>query len=280
MEKGSWKAVTPAGKGFAAAVAEHPGEVLLAFDFDGTLAPIVDNPEDARLHEGTADALAELGQRLGQVAIITGRPVDAVRRLGRVEDRPGLERLVVLGQYGVERYDVATGEVRSPETPANVTAALHEVRALLEALEDKGIDTSGIHVEDKGRALAVHTRRHPEPEAALEKLKPHAYAIAGRHGLHVEPGRLVWELRNATHDKGDALRELVDEVSPRFVAFAGDDLGDLPAFEAMDQLRSEGIRCCAVVSCSKEQPSLVKYADVQCGGPDGVAAWLNSLRGA
>lgn len=272
-----WKPVTPAGKSFAAALAESPSEVLLAFDFDGTLAPIVDDPEQSRLHDQAARELSRLGS-LVQVAIITGRPVEAVRRLGALDQRPGMERVVVLGQYGVERYDVATGEVRLPEVSSTVAAALRETQSLLEEWAAKGHDVEGIRIEDKARAVAVHTRQHATPDQAHEQLKSPLRAIANRHGLSIEPGRLVWELRSAREDKGDALRELVEEFKPRHVAFAGDDLGDLPAFEALEDLRAEGVRCCAVVSASKEQPSLSKYADVLCEGPAGIAAWMGTLQ--
>jgi trehalose 6-phosphate phosphatase len=257
---------------FIEAAAARPGKVLLATDFDGTLAPIVENPDDSRLLPAAADALARLGPMLGALAIVTGRGVATVRKLGRLEGRPGMERLIVLGQYGAERWDAATGKETPPEVPASIAAARPEVEELL---ADARFD--GVRVEDKGRALGVHTRPAPDPVAAYAALRTPLAVIAARHGLILEPGRSVLELRASSLTKGDALRELVRETGVSAVAMCGDDLGDLPAFDALDELRAEGLATCAVVAASAEQPTLTQRADVVCEGPDGVAAWLAEL---
>lgn len=277
MGDASWRAVTRAGRSFFDVAAAHPGETLLAMDFDGTLAPIVPDPEDSRLDEGAAQALGRLGGAVGHLVVITGRGTDAVRRLGRLDERPGLGRLVVLGQYGVQRYDAATGVTETLPVGDGVPAARHDLEKLLATLSEEGHDLTGVHLEDKGIAIGVHTRRASEPEATLALLTPLVEGIARRHGLHVEPGRLVVELRASTRNKGDALRELVAETGVCVVAMIGDDLGDLPAFAALEGLRADGLVCCGVVSSSREQPRLLASADVVCDGPDGVAAWLNAL---
>lgn len=279
MDTQTWRPVTEAGTRFAEVVAADPGGTLLALDFDGTLAHLVPDPEDSRMHDGAAAALAELGERVSQLAVITGRGVEAVRRLGELDSRPGLGRLVVLGQYGVERYDAATGRIEQPEAPQAVLAAKRELVSLLAELAAAGGGIAGVHLEDKGRAIGVHTRRAEDPYGALDLLEPRVRQIGQRHGLHAEPGKLVIELRASGKTKGDALRDLVAELRPRVVAMVGDDLGDLPAFELLHELRDEGIECCAVVSSSDEQPALVEVADVICDGPDGVADWLHDLAG-
>lgn len=257
---------------FLEAAAARPGKVLLATDFDGTLAPIVENPDDSRLLPAAADALARLGPVLGTVAIVTGRGVATVRRLGRLEGRPGLERLVVLGQYGAERWDAATGEETPHEVPSSIAAARPEIEELLADAR-----FVGVRLEDKGRALGVHTRPAPDAAAAYEALREPLGSIAARHGLVLEPGRSVLELRASSLTKGDALRELVRETGASAVAMCGDDLGDLPAFDVLDELRAEGLATCAVVAASAEQPALAHRADVLCEGPEGVAAWLAEL---
>lgn len=276
MDDALWRPVTDAGRGFLDAATAAPGEVLLALDFDGTLAAMVPDPQDSRLHDGAARALARLGT-LGQIAVITGRGVETVRRLGELDGRPGLDRLVVLGQYGVERFDAASGVVDIPEAGDGVPAAKRDLVGLLAELAAAGHPVGGVHLEDKGRAIGVHTRRADDPYTAYQLLAPRVAEIGERHGLHVEPGRSVIELRTSTLTKGDALRTLVDETGATIVAMVGDDLGDLPAFELLDQLRAEGRTCCAVVSSSEEQPRLAELADVICDGPDGVAAWLTAL---
>ncbi len=268
----SFRAQTDFAAQFLQAAAARPGKVLLATDFDGTLAPIVENPEDSRLLPAAAGALAQLGPALGVVAIITGRGVAKVRELGRLEGRPGLERLVVLGQYGAERWDAATGEETPPEVPASIAAARPELEALL--ADPRFV---GVRLEDKGRALGVHTRPAPDPVGAYEALREPLASIAARHGLVLEPGRSVLELRASSLTKGDALRALVAETGVSAVAMCGDDLGDLPAFDVLDELRAEGLATCAVVAASAEQPVLSQRADVLCEGPEGVAAWLAEL---
>lgn len=276
MDDALWRPVTDAGRGFLDVAGQTPGSTLLALDFDGTLAAIVPDPQDSRFHDGAAAALARLGG-LGQIAIITGRGVETVRRLGELDGRPGLDRLVVLGQYGVERFDAASGFVDIPGAGDGIPAAKRALVALLAELAAGGHPVGGVHLEDKGRAIGVHTRRADDPQTAFRLLAPRVVEIGERHGLHVEPGRSVIELRTSTLTKGDALRALVDETGATVVAMVGDDLGDLPAFELLAEFRAEGRTCCAVVSSSEEQPQLAELADVVCDGPDGVAAWLEAL---
>ncbi|MBB1483402.1 trehalose-phosphatase [Tessaracoccus sp. MC1865] len=271
----TWNAVTDHAQSFFSAAAADPSRVLLALDFDGTLAPIVDDPEDSRMHDGAAQALARLGGVLGHVAIITGRGVAVVRRLGRLAEREGLGNLVVLGQYGAERWDAATGEETPPSVPENVAAARPEVERII-----AGCTIDGVVLEDKGRALGVHTRRSADPDAAFRLLEPQLAVVAARHGLVLEPGRNVLELRASALTKGDALLALVDETGATVVAMCGDDLGDLPAFEVLRELRDGGLSTCAVISGSAEQPAMAAQADVLAEGPDGVAAWLRDLAAA
>ncbi|HOA28241.1 MAG TPA: trehalose-phosphatase, partial [Arachnia sp.] len=179
----SFSAQTQFAGQFLEAAAVRPGKVLLATDFDGTLALIVPNPDDSRLLPATADAFAQLGPALGGIAIITGRGVATVRRLGRLEGRPGLERLVVLGQYGAERWDAATGEETPHEVPSSIAAARPEIEELLADAR-----FVGVRLEDKGRALGVHTRPAPDAAAAYEALREPLGSIAARHGLVLEPG--------------------------------------------------------------------------------------------
>lgn len=277
MAEQLWRPVSEYGEAFEEVLLAEPGRTLLALDFDGTLAPIVEDPEDSRMHEGSAAALARLGHLVRQVAIITGRPVETIRRLGRLDERPGLDNLIVLGQYGVERYDAATGLTRSHLVADGIEEAKRELAGLLARLHEEGRDVTGVHLEDKGIAIGVHTRRAEQPERSFALLLPLVTKIAERHGLTIEPGRAVIEVRASSRTKGDALRELAAELDVRTVAMVGDDLGDLPAFEALLALRAQGLSTCSVVSASAEQTRLSALADVNCDGPNGVAEWLADL---
>jgi trehalose 6-phosphate phosphatase len=92
-----------------------------------------------------------------------------------------------------------------------------------------------------------------------------------------EPGKNVWEIRAPGVDKGAALRAIVAETSARQVVFAGDDLGDLPAFRAVRELAAAGVSGLLICSASSEEDSLSELADVIVDGPSGLAEWLNVL---
>ncbi|MER5637444.1 trehalose-phosphatase [Kitasatospora sp. NPDC002227] len=267
---------TTAGQDGLAGILADPGRAVVGLDFDGTLAPIVADPERARAHPGVVPALAALAPRLAGVVIVTGRPAELAVRYGGFAGVPGLERLTVLGQYGAERWDAATGELSSPPPPPGVAAVRAE---LPEALAQA---PAGTWVEDKGRALAVHTRRTEDPDAALELLRRPVAELAAAHGLVVEPGRYVLELRPPGVDKGAALAEYLDELAARAVLYAGDDLGDLPAYAVVEQRRKEGrpglLVCSSATTTGERQVTrLADQADLVVPGPEGVVALLAEL---
>lgn len=244
-----------------------PEGTLVCSDFDGVLAPIVKDPDQAFASEAAIGALARLGQLVGRVAIVTGRTARKAVELGRLDQRPGLEHLTVLGLYGFERWDAQTGEYHEPPAPPGVPEAMAELPGLLE-----GLGLGDARLEDKRMSITVHTRELPNPAEALGLLTAPLGELAAKHGLKLEPGRQMFELRAAGRDKGDAVRTLVGESQPRVVVYAGDDLGDLPAYEAVRKLRyakeADGLLVC---SSSNEQEALVALADVIVDGPDGIA---------
>jgi trehalose 6-phosphate phosphatase len=253
------------------AILDRPRDTLVALDFDGTLAPITDDPEQAYADPSAVAALGRLGALVGRVVVITGRPARTAVRLGRFAGTPGLERLIVLGQYGVERWDASTGEYVVPPEPEAITAVAEELPGVLD-----GLGLTHVRIEHKGRAIGVHTRELRDP-AAYRRLEGPLAELAARHGLHLEPGKSVLEIRAPGIDKGDALRGIVAETGVRQVIFAGDDLGDLPAFRAVEQLRIEGTDGLLVCSASHEEDALTDISDVVLDGPSGVAAWLTAL---
>jgi trehalose 6-phosphate phosphatase len=256
--------VTPAGRRGLAALLRDPRHALVALDYDGTLAPIVPRPEDAVPQAGAVQVLTELARRVGRVALVTGRPADVVVRLASLESVPGL---VVLGQYGVQRWHDGT-LVEQPPAPG-----LDDARTALPGLVE---DEPGVRVEDKGQSLVVHTRQAADPETALARLHPAMSALAVLTGLQLHSGRLVLEFRPPGYDKGRALRGLVEGVSG--VLFAGDDRGDLAAFDAVDLMRDNGTEGLLVCSDSEEAPEeLRSRADIVVPGPPGVVQLLSDL---
>jgi trehalose 6-phosphate phosphatase len=270
-ERGLPVPLTAEGRAGLAALTAEPRRSLIAVDFDGTLAPIVKDPAAARAAPAATAALARLAGLAGTVAIITGRPAAEAASFAGVAAVPGV---IVLGHYGMQRWE--RGQLSSPEPPPGLAAARTELAAVLTAAGA----SEGTFVEDKGDALAVHTRRTAEPKAELDRLRAPLAGLAGRTGLALEPGRLVLELRPPGFDKGGAIRDLAAERRPSAILFCGDDLGDRPAFAAVRELRSLGTPGLVVCSGSAEVPDLAAEADLVVDGPDGVAALLAGLAGA
>ncbi|MFI1165928.1 trehalose-phosphatase [Streptomyces sp. NPDC020801] len=262
-----------AGRDGLAAILARPEQAVIALDFDGTLAPIVPDPDQARAHPEAVPALAVLAPKVAAVAVVTGRPAGVAVRHGGFAGVPGLEHLVVLGHYGAERWDAASGTVTAPAPHPGVAA----VRAELPGLLDRVGAWRGTWIEEKGRSVAVHTRRAEDPQAAFDLLREPLTDLATRHGLIVEPGRMVLELRPPGMDKGVALSDYVRDLGAAAVLYAGDDLGDLPAFAAVDKLRSDGVPGVLVCSGSTEVTELSEKADLVVDGPAGVVALLRTL---
>lgn len=254
--------------GLAALIAE-PESALVGLDYDGTLSPIVERAEDARPAEGALEALERVAARVRLLAIVTGRPVrDVVGFLG-LEDSPALGSVVVVGHYGLEHW--AGGIVTAPTPEPGADLARERLPALLAGFPPE------VYVEDKSHALVVHTRRAPEPARVLAALRPALTALAADVGLEAAAGRYVCELRPRFSDKGAALRRLVAEHGARSVLFAGDDLGDLPAFAAVESLRAQGLPGLTVCSGSEEVPEVRARADLVVDGPAGVVRLLTGL---
>ena len=251
-------------------------EVVVGLDFDGTLAPIVEDPESATIHPEAPTMLSELAQQVRAVVIITGRPARQVVRLGHLEGiadgLPAEADLAVMGQYGNETWDSSGRSFTSPEPPEGLQAFREELPGLLAAEH-----AEEAHVEEKGLAIAVHTRRLPDAQATFERLKERLGEAAERHDLHLEPGRMVLEVRTPGMHKGLAVRTAVKDHDGGGVLFVGDDLGDVEAFEAVRSMAQDGLPTLLVCSSSDEQDALHELADVVVDGPDGVMDFLEAF---
>ncbi|MEU2942566.1 trehalose-phosphatase [Nocardiopsis alba] len=259
---------TDAGRAALTALLDDPSTALTGFDFDGTLAPIVADPRDSAPQAGIVEALTDLADLVGTVAVITGRPAETAVLLGGLDRVPGI---VVLGHYGAERW--VDGRVIAADPPPGVALVRSELPALVKA---SGAP-AGTWIEDKGRSLAVHTRRAEDPDRALALLAEPLKELAERAELKLEPGRMVIELRPQGVDKGAALTSLVEERAARSVLYAGDDLGDLPAFAAVTALRERDVPGLTVCSSSDEVTEVADAADLVVPGPAGLAELLAEL---
>lgn len=260
-----------------AALVRASENLVVGLDFDGTLAPIVDDPESAHIHPDGAEVLVALAAQVRAVAVITGRPARQALALGGLEEvgnaigESGRE-LFVLGQYGNERWTSTDRRVISPQPPRGLATFMGELPRLLRRAE-----ATEAWIEEKGLAVAVHTRRLADPEAAFERLLPLLTDAAESHALDVEPGRWVVEVRAHGMHKGAAVRRLTDELGAKAFVFCGDDLGDLEAFKAIEELRGQGFPSMLVCSASEEQNALAEMADVVVAGPGGVLDLLREL---
>jgi len=251
----------------AARLARRAAEVAVCLDFDGTIAPIVEDPAAARPLPGMVDLLGPLADRYAAAAIVSGRPATY---LASHAAAPGVR---YLGMYGLE--EIVEGRV---QVDPRLEAARPAVEAAREELAgDPAVTASGAHLEDKRYAVAVHTRRVAEPGRWAGPIGQAAARIAAGHGLEVVPGRMVWELRPQVHsDKGEAVRRVVAESGAGALVVAGDDLGDLPGFAVAAELGG-GLR---VVAGSAEAPAeLLDAADLVVDGPEGVRELLEHLLG-
>jgi trehalose 6-phosphate phosphatase len=251
----------------AARLAERAAEVAICLDFDGTIAPIVEDPAAARPLAGVVDLLGPLADRYAAVALVSGRPATY---LASHAAAPGVR---YLGMYGLE--EIISGRVQVDQRLEAARPAVEAARRDLAA--DPAVTASGAHLEDKRYAVAVHTRRVADPGRWAGPIDAATARVAAANDLEVVPGRLVWELRpQVRSDKGDAVRRVAAESGARHLLVAGDDLGDLPAFAVAEALGG-GLR---VAVRSDEAPAeLLDAADLVVDGPQGARELLEHLLG-
>lgn len=249
-------------------VAEHASRAAVLIDFDGTLAPIVDDPDRAAPLPAARDAVAALTGLVPVLAVVSGRPVRFL------VDALGLDGVTYVGHYGLERW--TDGVVVTDPRVEAFTAAVGGVAAAAER------ELPEVRVERKGTvSVGLHWRGRGAEETGA-RVTAFAARAARETGLDVHPGRMVVELRPPVAvDKGTVVEQLTPGLD--VAAFAGDDVGDLAAFAALDRLQDAGRLVHAVriaVRSPEEPPGLVAAADVSVDGPAGLAAALRDLADA
>jgi trehalose 6-phosphate phosphatase len=252
-------------------LAAEPDRSALFLDFDGTLAAIVEDPTGARPLPGVPDLLAGLAVSFALVAVISGRPTAFLAEV--LGTPPGV---TLAGLYGLER---ALHGPAHDRWAAVVDGVVAEARATAPA---------GVYVEPKGLTVTLHWRRAPEH-------KDWVLAFAARQGaargLVVHEGRHERELRPPLDvDKGTVVRALAAEhnavaAQPLRAAVAfGDDIGDLPAFAALHELRAADggpLTTVRVAAVDAESPAAVAAAaDLTVPGAAGAVALLRRLADA
>jgi len=227
----------------------------ILLDVDGTLSPIVERPELAELAVGAGPVLSRLVERYRVVAAISGRTRDELEGL---VDVAGVR---LIGSYGL-----ATGSV-----PAGV------ISAVLAAADE----VEGAWMETKGATIAVHYRATPDADAAGRVLEARLSALAVPARMALVPGKHVLELVPAGLPlKEGAVDRIIQDEGLRAALYAGDDLADLLAFEALDRAREDGRLEHAVkiaVRGGETPEALVAAADVIVDGPAAMVELLATL---
>ena len=237
-------------KQLLAELAADPTRAAILLDVDGTLAPIVPRPEDARVPDATRVLLRELAARYALVACVSGRSSDEARRI------VGVEELFYVGTHGLEL---------APDAEA-WREQIERFAATVEWPPEWS--------ENKGLSLSFHYRQAPEPEKARQSLERIAES-AEEVGLYTRCGRMTLEiLPPVDADKGTAIRSLLDERGLTRALYAGDDATDLDGFRALEGLE---LGICVALGSSEAPAGLIEAADIVLAGPDELVALLRTL---
>jgi trehalose 6-phosphate phosphatase len=229
----------------------EPERAAVLLDVDGTLAPIVERPEDAAVPEETRLEVERLAGRYGLAAAISGRPAADARRI------VGLEDIEYIGVHGLESH---------PGVP--------EYTPLLEQLIES-VDWPWLVETKAGVTAAFHYREADDAmaEAAVEGLVREAEEL----GLAVQRGRKVVEVRPPIDvDKGTAAKALLAERGIDRALYAGDDTTDLDAFRGLDEAELD-VAVKVAVASPEMNPALLNAADFVVDGPPGLLELLRQL---
>jgi trehalose 6-phosphate phosphatase len=246
------------------ALAEDPTSSGLVLDFDGVLSPIVEDPTTSAVPDRVVAILARLARRLGLLAVMSGRPA------GFLAERVLVPGVPLLGSYGIEQIRDGVLQIDSGAKKW-LTPVLDASRTLSESLAA----SPGVRVEEKSVSVAVHWRQAPDRAAAASEVRRVTARIAAETGLRLEPGKLVEELRPPIDvDKGSAISGLIASENLTMIAYAGDDVGDIPALIAVHEANGYAL---VVDHGAETDPRLLEIADQIYGGTEEFALWLAEL---
>jgi len=237
------------------------GRLAVFLDYDGTLTPIVDDPDDALLSEGMRDAISTLAATT-LVAIVSGRDLEDVR--GKV----GIEGLAYAGSHGFDiRHPDGSSEQIAVEALDALDAAQRDLDARVGAIE-------GARLERKRFAIAVHDRGVDDPDQRAQLADMVAEVAAAHEGLRSTGGKRINEVRpDIDWDKGRAIETLLTELDAedRIPIYVGDDLTDEDGFRSVV---ARGGIAVVVRGEGDDRPTL---ADVALEAPQDTERFLTEL---
>jgi trehalose 6-phosphate phosphatase len=260
-----------AGLGPLGPLRADPARAAILTDVDGTLAPIVERPEQAAVPDQACDLLAQLSRRYGLVGCISGRRAEEAKRL------VGAEGIAYAGNHGLEL--LLPGD-EAPRLDPSLEGRERDAAVFVSELGGAALAETGLRLEDKGPIQALHWRGAGDERAAEARAHEIA-ATAGRSGLELRWGRKVLELRPAGGGGKDAaIAALLAADGVTAAVYAGDDRTDLDAFRRLRELREAGeleAAVCVGVVSDEAPPELVEECDLRVDGPAGWLALLEAL---
>lgn len=240
---------------------------MLGLDFDGTLAPIVAQPGQARPDPDLLRLLRELVPRLLTVALISGRDTSRLARLMPVEG------LRLIGNHGLEEW--RDGRATAIPAVQPYLPALARARRAIERLPERRLP--GIELEVKLAIVSVHFRNAVDPIATGRALQAVLEPIVAACGLSLHAARMVWEIRPPVPvDKGAAVRRLREELQPEGIIYVGDDLPDAAAFQALAAML-EVVTLGVGVRSPEVSPETFSACDLILDGQAAVRGLLQAL---
>ncbi|HVP03089.1 MAG TPA: trehalose-phosphatase [Solirubrobacteraceae bacterium] len=248
-----------------------PARTAILLDVDGTLAPIVRDPETATVPELTRRLVNELTKRYGEVGCVSGRRAVVARRI------VGIGSIPYAGNHGAELLPRGASEAVVDEEAERWGV---RVRAVADAAGAERMRAAGLRREDKGPIVALHWRG-ADDEHRAEGLAREIAQSAADAGLHLHEGRRVLELRPPVPiGKDAAVRHLLALGDVDAALYVGDDVTDLDAFAGLRALVAEGrLRraVCVGVRSDETPEAVLAEADVIVNGPEGVRTLLEAL---
>jgi trehalose 6-phosphate phosphatase len=249
-----------------------PARAAILLDVDGVLAAIVDRAVDAKVPDKTSRLLGSLARRYGLVACVSGRAALDTRRL------VGVGGIAYAGSHGAELLE--PGAAR-PTVLAKFESWTGRVAEFVSARDTPDLRRLRVRIENKGPIQAFHWRGAPDEDAALERVRAIADE-AEADGFLIHWGKKVLEVRPPLPvHKGQAVEELLRrKPDVRAALYAGDDVTDLDAWDALDRLLDDGrldARVRVGVASDEGPHQIVDRADVVVHGIRGFAEALDIL---
>ena len=235
-------------------------------DIDGTVAPIVPNPEDAHITARASELIGSLLDAGVRIAFVTGRALEKAREMVEFPD------VYFAANHGLNI--LVNGTIETPESVRPYVGWAGDVLKDLSV-----IAVPGVVVEDKGPVIAFHYRKAESEAEAVEAIWAAIRSSQAAQAFRVQEGRKVLELRPPLSiDKGTAVDTLAKRMEVQSVICLGDDATDMDMFLGVERLKAHGLPAVSVAVWSPEIPATVlDHTDYMVRGVEGTEWLLQEL---